>query len=168
MKRFVFVLLAVVFIAIPLTKTFGGKSVIDIQPGISGASNLADKRTGAQGATEVVAIAFYEYRPAGRRDPFMPLTIKPAPAKQPQMLAPEFRLIATLWNKDGYYALIRLPDGRSYTIREGMDLGKLGLHGGRVYKITKDFVIIREKIRDHKRVLTQRDIILKLRPEDER
>ncbi len=160
MKSSVFVLLAAVM-AIAI-------SVIDPQIGISGTSNPADKRTGTQGVTEVVTIAVYEYRPAGRRDPFMPLTIKPEPARQPQMLVPELRLIATLWNKDGYYALIRLPDDKSYTIREGMDLGKLGLHGGRVYKIMKDSVIIREKIRDHRGVFTQRDIILKLRPEDER
>jgi hypothetical protein len=35
-----------------------------------------------------------------------------------------------------------------------------------VYKITKDSVIIRENIRDHRGVLVPRDIILKLRPED--
>ena len=120
---------------------------------VSAIDSLADKRTDAQGVTKAVTIGVYEYRPAGRRDPFVPLAVKPTPEKELQILAPAFRLIATLWNKDGYYALIRLPDGRSYTIREGMDLGKLGLHGGRVYKITKDFVIIREKIRDHKVIM---------------
>jgi Tfp pilus assembly protein PilP len=169
MKKFIFALFMLTVAAV----------IIFASPAISQSishKNQADKRTNMQFA-ETVTIDVYEYRPAGRRDPFAPLVVKPEPikelVKEPRPLKPsmplesydvkEFRLIATLWNKAGYYALIKLPDDKSYTIREGM---KLGLHGGKVYKITKDSVIIRENIRDHRGVLVPRDIILKLRPED--
>ncbi|WP_333654250.1 pilus assembly protein PilP [Dissulfurispira sp.] len=110
-----------------------------------------------------------EYTAGARRDPFMPLVVK-AEAK-PKGLIPiesyevsEFKLIAILWDKTKYYAVITLPDGKSYTIREGV---KLGLHGGKVYKITKDSVIIREHVRDYRGALSPKDTILKLRREEE-
>jgi type IV pilus assembly protein PilP len=163
MKRSVFVLLAALIIFVSLA----------ISQSIS-YDNPADKKINMQLA-EAVTTVVYEYRPAGRRDPFTPLVVKPEPVKEPRPLKPrglpiksydvkEFRLIATLWNKVGYHALIKLPDDKSYTIREGM---KLGLHGGKVYKITRDSVIIRENIRDHRGVFVPRDTILKLRPEEE-
>jgi Tfp pilus assembly protein PilP len=180
MKKFIFALFmltaAAVIIASPvishaISHNNPADKMINIQ--------FAPQKVVFMGSTfaEIVTIDVYEYRPAGRRDPFAPLVVKPEPIKEPlkepRPLKPrlplesydvkEFRLIATLWNKAGYYALIKLPDDKSYTIREGM---KLGLHGGKVYKITKDSVIIRENIRDHRGVLVPRDTILKLRPED--
>lgn len=115
-------------------------------------------------------VTVYDYTAAGKRDPFIPLIIK-ADAKPQKGLIPiesyevsEFKLIAILWDKTKYYAVITLPDGKSYTIREGM---KLGLHGGKAYKITKDSVIIREQVRDYKGGLSPKDTILKLRREEE-
>jgi Tfp pilus assembly protein PilP len=112
----------------------------------------------------------YEYTAGAKRDPFMPLVFK-AEAKPQKGLIPiesyevsEFKLIAVLWDKTKYYAVITLPDGKSYTIKEGV---KLGLHGGHVYKITKDSVIIRERVRDYRGVLSPKDTILKLRREEE-
>ncbi|MCL5061743.1 MAG: pilus assembly protein PilP [Nitrospiraceae bacterium] len=112
----------------------------------------------------------YEYTAGAKRDPFIPLIIK-ADAKPQKGLIPiesygvsEFKLIAILWDKTKYYAVITLPDGKSYTIKEGM---KLGLHGGKAYKITKDSVIIREQVRDYKGALSPKDTILKLRREEE-
>lgn len=122
--------------------------------------NVLEQKTGGTGV---------EYTAGKRRDPFMPLIIK-AEAK-PKGLIPiesyevsEFKLIAILWDKTKHYAVITLPDGKSYTIREGV---KLGLHGGKVYKITKDSVIIREQVRDYKGALGPKDTILKLRREEE-
>ncbi len=112
----------------------------------------------------------YEYTAGKKRDPFIPLIFK-AEAKPQKGLIPiesyevsEFKLIAVLWDKTKYYAAITLPDGKSYTIKEG---AKLGLHGGKVYKITKDSVIIRESVRDYRGVLSPKDFILKLRREEE-
>lgn len=128
-------------------------------------------------AAAAYAENFYEYKAAKKRDPFAPLVVKEAPkdAKKegikPQKDAmplesydiTTFKLIGILWNKIGYYAVIVLPDGKFYNIKEGV---KLGLHGGKVYKITKDSVIIREQKRDYKGVLYSKDIILKLREEE--
>ncbi|BCB95500.1 hypothetical protein JZK55_04220 [Dissulfurispira thermophila] len=120
-------------------------------------------------ASDMKTVTVVEYTAMKRRDPFIPLIVK-AEAK-PKSLIPiesydvsEFKLIAILWDKTKYYAVITLPDGKSYTIREGI---KLGLHGGKVYKITKDSVIIREHLRDYKGVLSPKDTILKLRREEE-
>jgi len=165
-KRFMFVLLAAVII-------FAGTAIFQALAHALSHENIDDKRTNMQ-FVEIVFTDVYNYRPAGRRDPFAPLVVKPKPVREPRPLKPgvpvesydisEFILIATLWNKAGHYAVIRLPDGKSYTIREGM---KLGLHGGKVYKITKDSVIIRENIKDHRGTFVPRDKILKLRLEDE-
>jgi Tfp pilus assembly protein PilP len=113
--------------------------------------------------------AFYDYSAGNRRDPFMPLIVKEEEKKPVKGLRPieryaasEFKLIGVLWENTKYYAAITLPDGKSYTITEGM---KLGLHAGKVHKITKDSVIIREHVKDHKGRLSPRDTILKLRME---
>lgn len=127
----------------------------------------ADK---SQAMAEVAKNTVYRYTAGSRRDPFIPLIVR-ADTKQKKGLVPiesyevsEFKLIAILWDKTKYYAVITLPDGKSYTIRKGM---KLGLHGGKVYKITKDSVIIRENVRDYRGVLSPKDTILKLRREEE-
>ena len=112
----------------------------------------------------------YEYTASGRRDPFMPLIAKRDEIKPKKGAIPlesfdvlEFKLIGILWNKV-YYAVVTLPDGKSYNLREGI---RVGLHGGKVNKITKDSVIIRENIRDYRGVLVSKDTILKLRKEEE-
>ncbi len=124
------------------------------------------------------ALGVHEYHPRGRRDPFTPLVVEPKEVKpkkvEPKEVEPrkgptplerydvtEFKLIATLWNEQ-YYAVVTLPDGRSHTIRDGT---KLGLHEGKVYKITKDSVVVKELLRG---ILKPRDTILKLREEEER
>ncbi|MBI5213720.1 MAG: pilus assembly protein PilP [Nitrospirae bacterium] len=113
---------------------------------------------------------YYEYSAGSQRDPFVPLIVK-ADAKPAKGLTPmesyevsEFKLLAILWNNSKYYAVITLPDGKSYTVKEGI---KLGLHGGKIYKITKDSVIIREQVRDYRGVLAPKDTVLKLRREEE-
>ncbi|MEW6116590.1 MAG: pilus assembly protein PilP [Nitrospirota bacterium] len=118
---------------------------------------------------EKKTVPVYEYTSQGRRDPFMPLVVKAdidkkglTPIESYEVV--EFKLIAVLWNRSGYYAVITLPDGKSYTIREGM---KLGLHRGKVQRITRDAVIIREHVRDYSGVVNPRDTILKLRREEE-
>ena len=126
--------------------------------------------TPPQVAPDANNIISYEYNGYGRRDPFTSLIIKKQPDKKKGLVpmenfeVSEFRLIAILWNRAGYYAVVTLPDGKSYTIKEGM---KLGLHSGKVYKINKDSVIIREQIRNERGVMGPQDTILKLRGEEE-
>jgi len=123
------------------------------------------------------AETFYEYKAVKKRDPFAPLVVKEAPKEvKKEDVRPKrgalplesydvstFKLIGILWNKIGYYAVVVLPDGKSYNIKEGT---KLGLHDGKVFKIAKDSVIIREQKRDYKGVLIPKDTMLKLREEE--
>jgi Tfp pilus assembly protein PilP len=113
----------------------------------------------------------YNYDAKGRRDPFLPLveTTKQKPIRK-KGASPfesydigEIKLLAIAWNSK-HYALIMLPDKKSYTITEGMTLG---LQGGKVVKITKDSVVIREYIRDYRGEMKPRESILKLHKGEE-
>ena len=76
----------------------------------------------------------------------------------------EIKLIAIAWDNNQFYALITMPDKKSYTIRKGMTLG---LNNGKVIDITKDSVLIREQIKDYKGQSKSKDTILRLRKEEE-
>ncbi|MEW6585615.1 MAG: pilus assembly protein PilP [Nitrospirota bacterium] len=112
------------------------------------------------------------YDAKGRRDPFVPLVqiSKEKPKRRPGASPmesygiDEIHLLAIAWDKNKYYALIRLPDKKTYTITEGM---ALGLQGGRVEKITKDSILIREFMKDYKGEIKPRDTILKLHKGEE-
>lgn len=112
----------------------------------------------------------YTYDARDRRDPFTPLILevkeKPQRKKGASPMedfdVEEIKLIAIAWDSKQAYAMITLPDRKSYTIRKGMPLG---LYGGRVEEITRDSVIIREQVRDYKGQMKTKDTILKLRKE---
>jgi type IV pilus assembly protein PilP len=114
----------------------------------------------------------YVYETKGRRDPFVPLTdvVKERPLKKRGSSAiedidvEEIKVIAIAWDSRQYFAMVTLPDKKSYTIRKGMTLG---LYGGKVREITKDSVIVTEQIKDYKGQLKTKDTILKLRKEEE-
>jgi len=112
------------------------------------------------------------YDAKGKRDPFLSLIelTKQKPMKK-RGASPfesydveEVRLLAIAWNKDKYYALISLPDKKNYTITEGMSMG---LQAGKVEKITKDMVVIREYVKDYRGEIKPRDAILKLHKGEE-
>jgi len=114
----------------------------------------------------------YVYEPMGRRDPFVSL-VQVAKPKAPRKKGAspienfdvdEIKLIAIAWDSNQYYALVTMPDTKSYTIRKGMTLG---LNNGKVIDITKDSVFIREQIKDYKGQTKSKDTILKLRKEEE-
>jgi len=112
----------------------------------------------------------YLYDAKGKRDPFLSLVTKTKPeivkgaSPYESYSVQEIILIAIAWDDQKYYAMITLPDKKSYTITEGM---KLGLHGGKVEKITKDRMLIREYIKDYRGDIKPKDTILKLRKEEE-
>jgi type IV pilus assembly protein PilP len=114
----------------------------------------------------------YIYDPRGRRDPFLSLVqISQEKPKKKKGASPfesydvdEIRLLAIASDKDRYYALISLPDKKTYTITQGMNLG---LQGGKVQKITQSSVVIREYISDYKGEIKPRDITLKLHKGEE-
>ncbi len=112
------------------------------------------------------------YNPGGRRDPFRSLIEiakeKPHPKKKANPIenydVDELKLSAIIWDNKQYYALVTLPDNKSYTIKEGMTLG---LYGGKVEEITKDSVVVREHVKDYRGQPVIKDTILKLRKEGE-
>jgi len=113
----------------------------------------------------------YSYDSRGKRDPFLSLVMmfKQKPERKKGTNNPfasysvdELNLLAIAWDDQKYYALIMLPDKKSYTITEGMKLGLYGGDGGTVQKITKDMVIIRENVKDYRGEIKPKDSILKL------
>jgi type IV pilus assembly protein PilP len=114
----------------------------------------------------------YKYDAKGRRDPFVSLVVitKQKSAKK-KGASPfesydlnEIKLLAIAWDKNKYFALIQLPDKKTYTITEKMSLG---LQGGKVEKITNDSVVIREQVKDYRGDMKQKDTILKLHKGEE-
>jgi Tfp pilus assembly protein PilP len=110
----------------------------------------------------------YIYKPKGRRDPFIPL-IMPREKKERVVSRVtgtlesydigDFKLSAIAKKGDKYYALLIAPDKRAFTVREGT---VIGLHKGRIGKITADKVIIVEYSRDYRGELKPRQIVLEL------
>jgi len=119
-----------------------------------------------------VELETYTYQSEGRRDPFVSLVevTKQKPTKKKGVSPYEsydieqLTLLAIAWDNEKHYALVMLPDKKSYTITEGMTLG---LHGGKVMKITKDMVVIRELTKDYKGNIKSKEFVLKLRKEEE-
>jgi Tfp pilus assembly protein PilP len=120
--------------------------------------------------TKKVEQEVYVYDSKGRRDPFLSLvTLK----RKPTMVkglnpfesysVDQIKLLAIAWDDKKHYALIMLPDKKSYTITEGT---KLGLYGGKVEKITESTVVIKEYIRDYRGDIKPKESILKLRKEE--
>jgi type IV pilus assembly protein PilP len=114
----------------------------------------------------------YVYDPKGRRDPFQSLVqVSKSKTQRKKGSNPienfdvdEIKLIAIAWDSNQYYALITMPDTKSYTIKKGMTLG---LNNGKVIDITKESVLIREQIKDYKGQPKSKDTIMKLRKEEE-
>jgi len=125
------------------------------------------QQEGPKAETEI-----YVYDPKGRRDPFQSLVqlSKPRAQRKPGASPIEnydvddIKLIAIASDDKQFYALITLPDKKSYTIRKGMTLG---LNNGKVKDITKDAVFIQEQVKDYKGQYKTKDTTLKLRKEGE-
>lgn len=106
------------------------------------------------------------------RDPFSSLVLKAKQmeAKRPKGMHPlesysidEFKLIAIVWDRTDRYAMVVVPDGKAYTIKEGMTVG---IHNGKVVRIEPKAVYIKEFIKDYRGVIRSRDYTLKLREEE--
>ncbi|MDQ7786493.1 MAG: pilus assembly protein PilP [Thermodesulfovibrionales bacterium] len=133
-----------------------------------------DAKTEEKAATEAAKSSqeTVTYDARGRRDPFLPLIqVSKEKPKKKAGASPiesygidELSLLAIAWDKDKFYALVMLPDRKTYTITEGM---ALGLQGGKVEKITNNTVLIREYIKDYRGEIKPRDSILKLHKGEE-
>jgi type IV pilus assembly protein PilP len=162
-------LLSILFIITCLVPGCKKQQAPPIKPSAANVQPVEIKKE--QEETKKVELEVYMYDPKGRRDPFLSLI---APTRQKSLKVKggspfesygvdEINLLAIAWDKQKYYALIMFPDRKSYTITEGT---KLGVHGGKVEKITQDTVLIREYIKDYRGVVKPKDSILKLRKEE--
>ncbi len=113
----------------------------------------------------------YVYEPAGRRDPFTPLIVtkkkgaekvKRPPGTPESYDVGDFSLLAIAKKGNKYYALLLAPDNRSFTVYEG---DVIGLHNGKIEKITNERVIIVEYTEDYKGNKKPREIVLELHKE---
>jgi Tfp pilus assembly protein PilP len=171
MKKIIYLFL-IMFLLLP----FGGckKEQPVVEKPMAEKVKSTEVKAGTKELEEVrdVAKEEYLYDSKGRRDPFLSLVAetKQKPGRKKGVTpiesfgVEEINLLAIAWEKNKYYALIMLPDGKSYTITEGMTLG---LQGGKVQKVTKDMVIIRENIKDYKGVIVPKDTVLKLHKVEE-
>lgn len=115
---------------------------------------------------------FYDYNPQGRRDPFLSLVEiekKKTPRKKgaspiESFSVEEIKLLAIASDRDESYAMILLPNQKTFTIKKGM---VLGLEGGKVEEISAEKVVIREYVKDYKGNLKPKDTVLKLHKGEE-
>jgi type IV pilus assembly protein PilP len=113
----------------------------------------------------------YIYDPQGRRDPFTSLVPSSQTKTERKTGAnaienydvEEIKLIAIAWDSREYYALVTLPDNKSYTVRKGTTLG---LNNGKVIEVRKDSVLIREQVKNYRGQVKTKDTILRLRKEE--
>ncbi|MCK4910655.1 MAG: pilus assembly protein PilP [Thermodesulfovibrionales bacterium] len=117
----------------------------------------------------------YIYSSIGMRDPFRSLIQKVELSDEGDMERPrtplesynvsQLNLIAIVSAGDKAYALVVLPDGKSYTVHEGMNIG---LHDGIVKEIRSDQVVVEVETKDHKGNKKLEEVFLKLRQEDDK
>jgi Tfp pilus assembly protein PilP len=112
----------------------------------------------------------YEYTGTNRRDPFTSLIQKKSSGKIKGLTPLEsyetadMKLIAIMWANNRYYAVISLPDGKSYTAYAGI---KVGPNAGVIKKITKDSMVIADRVKDARGRFSPKERVLKLRTEEE-
>lgn len=110
------------------------------------------------------------YDKTGKRDPFVSLLIaaQQEPSKGETPLesydVSSIRILGIVWDEKGHYAAVILPDGKAYTLREGMTIG---LHKGKIQRISKNSIVIKERVKDYTGEIKSKETILKLREEEE-
>jgi len=113
----------------------------------------------------------YNYRPAGRRDPFAPLISfeeKKAKAGDRPTLERynihEFKLTGIVWGGFGYNAMLEGPDGKGYFVHVGTIIGP---NRGVVKKITSNTMTVEEKFKNATGETDRKQIVIDLRKKQE-
>jgi type IV pilus assembly protein PilP len=105
----------------------------------------------------------YTYDPAGRRDPFRSLLVRPedrAGARPPGVagMSIDEVVIHGIWKtRNGYVAQVRATDNKSYLVRQG-DL----LYDGEVTRVGPNEVVFRQNINDPQSVKPFREVTKQL------
>jgi Tfp pilus assembly protein PilP len=129
------------------------------------------KKQPAVETEDIIQNKFYAYNPQDKRDPFLPLVKTTKKTSKKKGASPiesfsveEIKLLAIASDKDESYAMIELPNKKTFTIKEGTTLG---LEGGKVEEISVDKVVIREDVKDYRGNLKPKYTVLKLHKGEE-
>jgi Tfp pilus assembly protein PilP len=116
--------------------------------------------------------ANFEYRPEGRRDPFMNLSrsgtvaTTPTPASRPAgaagILVDELVVRGIVESQGAYVAMVSGPAGQTFSIRAGSKL-----FDGTVRAITPQAVVIMQQVTDPLSLQKQREVRKSLRTQEE-
>ncbi|MDA8168146.1 MAG: pilus assembly protein PilP [Nitrospiraceae bacterium] len=174
--RYSVLLPAVILIALPLCAEGGAPPAQPQKTAQAQAQKTAPAQPAAAVANQPAAQApedeTYTYSSGNRRDPFLSLiyVAKASQKKTRKITIPieeydisQFKLEAVVKGK-GHYALVKLPNGKHYILREGMTAGS---NGGKVVRITKDSMVVRETTTDLRGKKYTNNITLRLRQEEE-
>ncbi len=114
--------------------------------------------------------AGYAYDPKSRRDPFQSLTRmvkidKTRPDMPPlqRVQISDLKLLGIIWGGYGYYGLVQTPDGKGYTVKEGM---LMGTNNGVITTITDKAIIVSEPSIDISGNKSTKDLEILLRPKE--
>lgn len=95
---------------------------------------------------EKITQTIYRYDSENLRDPFLPLIVKRQVGQK--TISPlesydieELKLTGIVFDRKGSFALIQTPDGKFHVAKEKE---KIGISGGIITKIGKDFIEIKE------------------------
>jgi type IV pilus assembly protein PilP len=112
----------------------------------------------------------YTYDPKSRRDPFQSLTrlvkidrtrMELPPLQRVQLS--DLKLMGIIWGGYGYFGLVRTPDGKGYTVKEGM---LMGTNNGVISAITDKTVTVSEPSIDIAGNKSTKDVVILLRPKE--
>src|SRR5947209_12316232 len=136
------------------------------------AASPAPTMTTAPGAAVPPAdsVEGYSYDPKSRREPFQSLTKVIKSASLQSQMPPlqrvqisDMKLLGIMWGGYGYYGLIQTPDGKGYTVKEGM---LLGTNNGVIRTITDQAIIVSEPTIDIAGRKSTKEVELLHRPRD--
>lgn len=112
----------------------------------------------------------YAYDPKSRRDPFLSLTrllkVDKTRAEMPplqRVQISDLKLLGIMWGGYGYYGLVQTPDGKGYTVKEGV---LMGTNNGIITTITDKAIIVSEPSIDIMGNKSTKDVEILLRPKE--
>ncbi|MBI3391857.1 MAG: pilus assembly protein PilP [Nitrospirae bacterium] len=127
-----------------------------------------------EAAPQAMRAEDYFYNPSGRRDPFMSLLVLEKESDRARLAGdipplerhaiPEMRVIGIVGGPAGFVAMLEMPDGRGYSVREGSIVGR---NKGVVRRIDRGSVIVEETLKTRLGELQQRKYTLELRKKEE-
>ncbi len=112
----------------------------------------------------------YTYDPKSRRDPFQSLTKIIRSDQRNPNLPPlqraqlsDIKIQGIIWGGYGYFGLVQTPDGKGYTVQEGM---LMGTNNGVIKNITEKSIVVSEPTIDLAGKKSTKEIELLLRPKE--